>query len=233
MCLIIIVITSFHSHSQTAEVHKNEYGLRVISSSKEYKSSIQHDINKRMVRLKYYLKAVVFDWRYATTANFTKKVLYQKPDGLVRREVAIALQQVATELSFKGIGLKFFDTYRPYHVTKVMWEIMPDDRYAANPAKGSGHNRGAAVDVTLVSLNGKKELAMPSGFDDFTEKAHHSYMALPEEIIANRLLLRSTMEKHGFVALETEWWHYSIPDASAKYELLDINFNKLKKLAKE
>ncbi len=133
----------------------------------------------------------------------------------------------------KGIGLKFFDAYRPYSVTKKMWQVVPDARYAANPAKGSGHNRGAAVDVTLINLKTKEELTMPTGFDDFTEKAHHNYLNLPTQVIANRKLLKSTMEKYGFAALETEWWHYSIPNAASKFELLDLSFNQIKKLVEK
>ncbi len=114
-----------------------------------------------------------------------------------------------------------------------MWEVVPDARYAANPAKGSGHNRGAAVDVTLINLQTKEELTMPTGFDDFTEKAHHNYLNLPTQVIVNRELLKSTMEKFGFSALETEWWHYSIPNAANKFELLDLSFNQIKKLVKK
>jgi D-alanyl-D-alanine dipeptidase len=110
-----------------------------------------------------------------------------------------------------------------------MWEIVPDERYAANPAKGSGHNRGIAVDVTLVNLLTGKELAMPTDFDDFSEKAHHDYMHLDSTIIANRKILRDVMEQHGFVALQTEWWHYSLPDPK-KYQLMDLDFDQLRRL---
>ena len=124
--------------------------------------------------------------------------------------------------------LKIFDGYRPFHVTKLMWEILPDERYVANPKDGSRHNRGAAVDLTLVDLTGA-ELKMPTGFDDFTEKAAHSYMNLPSEVIENRKKLRSIMEKYGFFAIESEWWHYDLKDY-ANYPILDYTFEQIDSL---
>ena len=109
-----------------------------------------------------------------------------------------------------------------------MWERVKDDRYAADPKKGSGHNRGIAVDLTLINLKTGKELNMGTGFDNFTDSAHHAFTNLPEEILQNRLLLKKIMEEHGFKSLDTEWWHYSLP-AAANFQLLDINFKDLEK----
>ena len=109
-----------------------------------------------------------------------------------------------------------------------MWELIGDERYVANPAKGSGHNRGLAVDLTLIKDG--KEVNMGTGFDHFTDTAHHSFKALPADVIKHRQLLRSTMEKHGFRALETEWWHYSWPNEK-NYQVLDLSFRKLRKAA--
>ena len=89
---------------------------------------------------------------------------------------------------------------------------MPDERYVANPAKGSRHNRGAAVDLTLIRLSDGRELPMPTPFDDFSERAGRDYPDLPAEVIRNRDLLRRVMEKHGFIALPTEWWHFDDVD---------------------
>lgn len=111
-----------------------------------------------------------------------------------------------------------------------MWKLVHDERYTADPAKGSSHNRGAAVDVTLVKISTGQELVMPTGFDDFSEKAHHTYTNLPKEVVDNRALLKTTMEKFGFVSLRTEWWHYSLPDAAKRFELLDLSFQQLKEL---
>ncbi|MEJ7677404.1 MAG: M15 family metallopeptidase [Segetibacter sp.] len=180
--------------------------------------------------LKEYVNMLVTDFKYATSNNFTHHILYNNPQAYVRLPVAILLKKVQEELIAKGLGLKVFDAYRPYSVTKEMWKVIPDERYAANPAKGSGHNRGAAVDVTLVKISTGEELPMPTGFDDFSEKAHHTYMNLPEEVLQNRALLKTIMEKHGFISLSTEWWHYSLSNAATDFELLDLSFNELKKL---
>src|SRR5207253_7510589 len=124
---------------------------------------------------------IVIDLKYSTKNNFTHRVLYENADALVRLPAALTLKKINAELNTKGLGLKIFDAYRPYMATKNMWKVVHDDRYTANPAKGSGHNRGAAVDVTLVKLSTGEELPMPTAFDDFSEKAHHDYMNLPQE----------------------------------------------------
>lgn len=145
----------------------------------------------------------------------------------LREPAASALQKVQQELAGKGLGIKIYDAYRPYSVTVRFWELVKDERYVANPAKGSGHNRGIAVDLTLIYLHTGAEMDMGTGFDNFSDTAHHAFTGLPEEILQNRKLLRATMEKYGFKALETEWWHYSLPDA-VKFELLDIKFKRIK-----
>jgi D-alanyl-D-alanine dipeptidase len=128
--------------------------------------------------------------------------------------------------------VKIFDAYRPYSITEKMWEKVKDDRYAADPSKGSGHNRGAAVDLTLIDLKTKKELPMGTGFDNFTDTAHSDFAQLPESILSNRNLLKSVMEKYGFKQLSTEWWHFYLPNSST-FELLDIRFADLKKMDKK
>lgn len=111
-----------------------------------------------------------------------------------------------------------------------MWSIVPDERYAANPAKGSGHNRGLAVDLTLVDRRSGQELDLGTGFDNFSDTAHHDFRQLPEPVLLNRLRLRRLMEAHGFKALETEWWHYSWPN-DGRYEVLDLSFRQVRKLS--
>jgi D-alanyl-D-alanine dipeptidase len=107
-----------------------------------------------------------------------------------------------------------------------MWDLIHDERYVADPSKGSGHNRGLAVDLTIIDLKDGSELNMGTSFDNFTDTAHHTFKNLPADILQNRMLLRETMEKYGFKALETEWWHYSWPN-DRNYEVLDIDFKKL------
>ena len=130
------------------------------------------------------------------------------------------------KLNEMGLGLKIFDAYRPYAVTEKFWELVHDERYVANPANGSGHNRGTSLDLTIIYLENGQELNMGTDFDNFTDTAHHSFTNLPESILQNRMLLKSLMEQNGFKALETEWWHYSLPN-SKQYELLNLSFKKL------
>lgn len=181
-----------------------------------------------MTELHSLMPGIVYDLRYSTTNNFTGKKLYnQDKYTFLRRPVAEALKKVLEELKQLGYGLKVFDAYRPYSATKKMWELIKDERYVANPAKGSGHNRGISVDLTLIHLSTGNDVNMGTGFDNFTDTAHHAFTHLPDSVLRHRKLLRQTMEKHGFRALETEWWHYSWPNTKA-YDVMDLDFRKLK-----
>ncbi len=193
----------------------------------EYKKQVKNDPSKKMIELKELIPGIVYDLRYATTNNFMRRLMY--PAGthstFLRLPAATALQKVQQELNEKGMGLKIFDAYRPYSVTVKFWELVKDERYVANPSRGSGHNRGVAVDLTIVSTKTGKELNMGTGFDNFSDTAHHTFKKLPADVLANRELLRSAMEKYRFRTYTEEWWHYSWPE-SGKFEILDIDFKK-------
>ena len=165
------------------------------------------------------------DIRYATANNFLHRAVYPQARCFLRYETALALSEVQKELESIGLGLKVFDGYRPLSVQKMMWKIMPDNRYVANPAKGSRHNRGAAVDVTLVDSSGQA-LKMPTPFDDFSKRAHHDYDKLPVQVRINRWILKTIMEKHGFTPISTEWWHYDLKGWQ-KYPVEDYSFDEL------
>ena len=157
----------------------------------------------------------LYDMKYATTDNFLKEKVYDCDACVIRNEVAEALIAANKELITKGYKIKFFDCYRPLDVQKKMWKIYPNAKYVANPYKnGSSHNRGGAVDITLCTLDGK-ELDMGTSFDHFGEEAHHAYTKLDKQVLENRKLLKTTMEKHGFTAIRTEWWHYNYKNASS------------------
>jgi D-alanyl-D-alanine dipeptidase len=205
----------------------------VINNVKAYKNTILLDSSKRLVSLQMFIPQLVIDLKYATKNNFTHAVLYSEPSAFARLAAATALKKINADLNKIGLTLKIFDAYRPYSVTREMWKLVHDERYAANPTKGSGHNRGVAFDVTLARISTREELQMPTQFDDFSERAHHGYSHLPAEVIQNRELLKTTMEKFGFVSLSTEWWHYSLPDAASRFELLDLSFKQLNKLEKQ
>ncbi len=211
----------------------NKYGLWVIKSPLVLQKTINVNTNKSMIDIKKYIPTIILDLRYATTNNFMKTKLYPTiKTTYLRKPAAEALKKVQTELNKQGLGLKIFDAYRPYSVTEKMWEPVKDDRYAADPKNGSGHNRGVAIDLTIINLKTKKELDMGTGFDNFSDTAHTDFINLPATVLQNRLLLKTTMEKYGFRVLDTEWWHFYLPNAK-EYELLDVPFKKLKKLRKQ
>lgn len=165
------------------------------------------------------------DIRYATKDNFVKEVLYPEARCLLRKEVAEKLVRVQVKLEKKGLGLKIFDGYRPLAVQKKLWAKYPVEGFVANPAKGSNHNRGAAVDLTLIDKDGR-ELPMPSAYDEFSERAHRDYAGGTEEERRNRATLREAMESEGFTGITKEWWHFD--DANAKsYPVLDLPFSSV------
>lgn len=150
----------------------------------------------------------VIDVRYATTNNFTGAVIYPCGRMFMRPEPARVLKKVLKALKAKGYRLKLFDGYRPSPAQQKLWDKVPNPDYVAPPAKGSMHNRGVAIDLTLTNMNGD-ELDMGTAYDFFGPEAHQDYTALPAEIMARRSILKSTMESHGFKSIRTEWWHYS------------------------
>lgn len=179
-----------------------------------------------LVDVEKLIPGIVLDIRYATTNNFTGQKLYPVARCCLRREAAENLKAVQEELKGMGLALKVFDGYRPLSVQKKMWAVYPHPGFVADPAKGSRHNRGAAVDLTLIKLDGT-ELPMATPFDDFTPKAHRDYMDLPAEQIKNRELLEEVMSNHHFKGLDTEWWHFDLRNAR-KYEVLDIDYSQIK-----
>ncbi len=206
----------------------NKYGLVVISSKKVYHQKITRDKDHMMIELKSVVPSIVYDLRYADTSNFMHRRMYPAHTNktFLRALPAKALSTVAEDLKQKGYGVKVWDAYRPYSVTEDFWELVKDERYAANPAKGSGHNRGLAIDLTLYNLSDGKELNMGTGFDDFSEKAHAENKDHSEEILRNRKILKDAMVNAGFKQLTTEWWHFYWPNDRG-YDLLDIPFKKL------
>jgi D-alanyl-D-alanine dipeptidase len=231
LLLIYTIISTLIIHDAKAQdTILNKYGLWVIKDVAQLQKTVMQNPAKAMVDLKKNNAGFQFDLRYAGVNNFMHQKLYpQIKTTYLRKAAADSLIAVQQELKKQGLGLKIFDAYRPYSVTEKLWEPVKDDRYAADPKKGSGHNRGIAVDLTIINLNNNTELLMGTGFDNFSDTAHHAFINLPADVLQNRLLLKTTMEKHGFKALGTEWWHYYLPNTTT-YELLDIDFKNLKKI---
>ncbi|MCC6549444.1 MAG: M15 family metallopeptidase [Ignavibacteriaceae bacterium] len=185
-----------------------------------------------IVPIKDLIPDIVFDIRYATINNFTSQKLYTTNESYLSTGAIARLKLVHDSLknitSFNGVsypaglGIKVFDGYRPRSVQYLMFEIFPNPVFVADPATGSVHNRGGAVDVSLVDMATGNELQMPTEFDWFGPEADHGYMNLPANVIANRQLLRDMMVNvGGFIVYMAEWWHYSIPGAGS-LPLLDF-----------
>ena len=168
------------------------------------------------------------DIRYATPNNFLGFPVYPEARAFLQREAAMAVKAANAELHEQGLGLLILDAYRPHSVTQIMWDRTPVSQraYVADPAQGSRHNRGAAVDLTIIDLKTGKPLRMPSRYDDFSEKAHHDYMGAPREALQNRSKLKALMVKHGFEPLSNEWWHYDF-SGWENYPISDQSFQEL------
>jgi len=168
------------------------------------------------------------DIRYATANNFVGRPVYTQARAFLQRPAALALARAHRALRRKGYGLIVFDGYRPWRVTKLFWDLTPEDKrqFVADPARGSRHNRGCAVDLTLYDLRTKREVRMPTPYDDFTERAHINYAGATPEQRAARDLLRAAMEAEGFRVYEPEWWHYDFQDWQ-QYPILDLTFEEL------
>jgi zinc D-Ala-D-Ala dipeptidase len=208
---------------------KNPYGLDIINSLEAYSKTVEADSSNLLVDLEKHIPGVVLDIRYATENNFTGKKIYTAPKAWLRRAAADSLLKIQQILSQKGLGIKVFDAYRPYAGTLYFYEVYGDTTFVAAPWKGSIHNRGGAVDLTLINLATGEELAMPTPFDEFSEKASYHYKELPPEVLANRDKLLKVMTENGFTFYEYEWWHFNIKGRD-KYSLMDISFEDLEKL---
>ena len=169
------------------------------------------------------------DIRYATAANFTGTAVYTEARAFMQKPAAEALIRVHQKLKKQHLGLVIFDGYRPWSVTKIFWDVTPDDKrkFVANPQKGSRHNRGCAVDLSLFDLKTGKLLEMPTEFDDFTDKASPTYAGATVEQTKNRDLLRAAMEAEGFTVNDNEWWHFDYK-TWADYAIYDVSFAAVK-----
>ena len=184
---------------------------------------------KRLLELIKLDPSITLDLRYATANNFTGHVLYDEARAFMAASAAQSLVRAHKRAQVDGYGLTIFDAYRPWRVTKKLWDATPrgpKKNYVANPKKGSKHNRGCAVDLSLHDLRTGAVIEMPSGFDDFSEKAHRDYMGAGPIANANRARLQGYMEAEGFIALSNEWWHFDFTGWQ-NYPVLDIPFSQI------
>ena len=192
-------MTSVYGQSQTLTEHED------VTS----KVNIQ---DSTFVNLKEYSADFVYDMKYATDDNFLKTQVYECAECYLRLKTVQALVKANKKFIKKGYRIIIFDCYRPLDIQKEMWKIVSNPIYVADPKKGSIHNRGGAVDISLVDLEGK-ELDMGTTFDHFGIEASHNYENLSDEIKQNRKLLKKVMTNSGFLVFESEWWHYNLASA--------------------
>lgn len=171
---------------------------------------------------------IKLDIRYANRNNFLGRPVYKEARAFLQKPAAEALVRAHQKLREKGYGIVVFDGYRPWSVTKIFWDVTPQDKkiFVADPSQGSRHNRGCAVDLSLFELATGKIVQMPSEYDEMTERAHINYACATPEAKHLREMLRSAMESEGFVVYEPEWWHYDYKDWK-EYPIQNIPFSKI------
>ena len=192
--------------------------------------------NKReadLIELIKLSKTIKLAIRYATTNNFTGKAVYPEARAFLQRPAAEAVLKVHKKLKAKGLGLVIYDGYRPWAITKLFWDVVTADqrKFVADPAKGSKHNRGCAVDLSIYDLKTGVGVPMPSGYDEFTSRASPDYKGGTDEERSNRDMLRHMMESVGFTVNPNEWWHFDFKDWQ-QYAIYDISFSEVGKKGK-
>jgi len=221
VCLFLFL---FFCHSLWAQ---NKYGLQP-TTFEGYEASVKINPEKELIDLEKFIPSLVLDIRYATTNNFTKEKIYTLAKAYARKPVAESLRKIQADLKAQGLGIKIFDAYRPYKATVRFYEVYRDTTYVASPYRGSRHNRGCALDLTLIDLKTGKELKMPTGYDSFSKDAWPTTPVKDPVARKNRTLLINAMEKHGFRVNSSEWWHFDFIGWK-KFEVLDIDFEELEK----
>ncbi|WPO78689.1 M15 family metallopeptidase [Flavobacterium sp. KACC 22761] len=180
------------------------------AQNESYESAVKQEIpDTSFVNLKDFSKDFVYDMKYATADNFLKAKVYDCAECVLRMKTVKALIAANNDFKKKGFKIKLYDCYRPLSIQKRMWAIVSNPQYVADPKKGSIHNRGGAVDISIVDVNGK-EVDMGTPFDFFGIEASHNYTALSKEVKANRKFLKKIMIKNGFNSFDSEWWHYNL-----------------------
>jgi D-alanyl-D-alanine dipeptidase len=204
---------------------QNKYGLTAMKLQ-EYKMSVKANPENELVNLAEFIPGIVLEIGYATTHNFTGKKIYTMARAYARKPVAEALKKIQADLKKQGLELKIFDGYRPYSATVMFYETYHDTTYVASPYKGSRHNRGCALDLTLIDSKTGKELQMPTEWDSFKKEAWPTTPVADPTIRKNRKTLIDAMEKHGFKVNASEWWHFDFVGWQ-KYAVMDIDFEEL------
>lgn len=206
----------------------------ILFSSSFAQNAPPKENNKReahLVELIILDKTIKLDIRYATENNFVGKAVYPEARAFLQKPAAKALVRVHRKLKKQGLGLLIYDGYRPWAITKLFWEVTSEDKrkFVANPEKGSKHNRGCAVDLSIYNLKTGLSIEMPSGYDEFTERASPDYTGGTAKERANRNMLRKLMEDAGFTINANEWWHFDYKNWE-NYAIYDIAFSEIPRM---
>ena len=204
----IFLNTTLVAQISAASLPKSKYGLPVVKGAGVYAQMIKADPENELLDMRKLLPNAQFDVTYAGTNNFLKRKIYPTSDLFMRAPAAQALVRASKNLNKLGYGLLLFDGYRPYSVTELFYEEIGDTTFVADPRKGSKHNRGMAIDLTLFDLKTGKAVLMPTAYDEASEKAYQDYTGGDPIALKNRAILRQAMEEVGFTIFKYEWWHY-------------------------
>lgn len=213
--------------SVTAKAQQANYAEHLkIENLAAYRIDVKERPDTRLVEIIPKKTGIRLDIRYATSNNFMGKPMYRQARAFARLPVYNALLQIQHDLNKTGLGLKILDGYRPYNVTVAFYEMAKDTTFVADPRKGSRHNRGCAIDLTIINLKTGKELEMPTGYDSFSPAAAAAYDKASAQAIKNRQVLQTVMLAHGFQTFYSEWWHFDYTGWN-NFELMNIPFSDL------
>ncbi|MGY3054635.1 D-alanyl-D-alanine dipeptidase [Pedobacter sp. UYEF25] len=224
--IIFLFLATLSCNLYAQEDNNPSENLKIVDSYFAYLSAAIENHQNELVEIKKEIPSIVLDIRYATKNNFMRQVMYQQARAFARRPVVDALKRIQTILKPRGLGLKIYDGYRPYSVTVDFYRKASDKNFVANPTKGSKHNRGCAIDCTLIDLKTGKELEMPTPYDSFSNAAAANYEDVSSKAKENRALLISIMGKNQMNVLSNEWWHFDFINWR-NFDLMDIPFEKL------
>ncbi|MBT6962945.1 MAG: M15 family metallopeptidase [Lentimicrobiaceae bacterium] len=217
----------------TIFVGQNNYNynknLVVISDTSYYLMQLYESSSYELVDIKEYVPGIKLDIKYATPNNLIGEKIYPVSMAIVRRPLAESLYKVQQSLNNYGLGLVIFDGYRPYGSTVRIYELFKDTNIIASPWQGSHHNRGTAVDVSLIDLEYGQEIQMPTGYDNFSQAAYSNYQNLPKNVLKNRDILISEMQNHGFKVNPKEWWHFDFIGWQ-EYDIMDLSFEQIEQI---
>jgi D-alanyl-D-alanine dipeptidase len=232
ICFLLLPLSVFAQKQLQFDLPLSKYGLPVVSDVEIYKKIVRADPDNELIDLRKLIPDAKFDVRYATADNLIKRPLYPTADVFMRKPAALAIKKAHENLKKLGLGLVFFDGYRPYAVTVIFYETIKDTTFVADPHKGSKHNRGMAMDLSMYDLKTGSLVHMPSEYDETTPRAFHSYMETDSLAMKNRQILRTAMEEVGFAIYPWEWWHYDFKGWETCFTY-DIWHKQVKKANKE